>query len=461
MSTGYQGQSGLLQQDAVGSILKDYTHASKTFLTNGFELSPRLKFLYHVHFNINTGQIPQLRNAYGSGAGQTLSLMVKTIELPKYKINTAVMNQYNRKRVIQTKVSYDPCRFTVHDDQSDLIRNLWYNYFTYYYKDATHKYDNIPNQSSSVGLTEGKSNGFNYNISDIYSQNYQSADWGFIGESYTDGTNSSTNSNGKPPFFKDITIYALSQKKYAAWTLINPIITSWNGDMFDYSAGEGTMKDDVTVEYETVKYYSGAIGGEQPSTSVKGFADPTHYDTVPSSITKPGATNSVFGQTGVRAAFQGTTQDLQALNTGRNGLQNVIGGVQQPLANNNYTNQNQTSPSTALQQSAVNSALASTPNATQGAVNSSTGMAFPRGLPSGTNGTAGTNGTTGTTGTNVTNGIAGAIAAGTLGGISIIPGVAGVQALAGVLGGLIDIGKAVVAGDSVAKAIRNTINGDI
>ena len=30
-------------------FLKDYTHASKTFRTNGYENAPRLKFLFHVY----------------------------------------------------------------------------------------------------------------------------------------------------------------------------------------------------------------------------------------------------------------------------------------------------------------------------------------------------------------------------------------------------------------------------
>jgi hypothetical protein len=381
MGTGYQGQGGDLQQPAVGTLLKDYTHASRTFLTNGFQLTPRLKFLYHVFFNINTGSIPQLGKAYSSGTVETIGLMVKSIDLPKYKINTSVMNQYNRKRVVQSKLNYEPCRFTLHDDQADLIRNLWYNYLTYYYKDPTQKYNNVPNQSGTVGETAGESNGFNYNVSDIYSQTLQTANWGFVGESYTDGTNAATNSNGKPPFFRDITIYALSQKKFASWVLINPLISSWNGDSFDYSDGAGTMKDDVTVEYETVKYYSGAIGGgTEGSSTVTGFAVPAHYDITPSSITRPGGTDAVFGQTGIKPAVEGSIQDLQALNSGQNGLQNVIGGVQRPIANINTFQQQdsieQVQPE--LQKSATLAALNSTPNATRGAVNSSNGMSFPR-----------------------------------------------------------------------------------
>jgi hypothetical protein len=457
MGTGYQGQGGDLQQPTEGLTLKDYTHASKTFLTNGFELSPRLKFLYHVYFNINTGQIPQLKNIYGSGTVETLGMMVKSIELPKYKINTTVMNQYNRKRVVQSKINYEPCRFTLHDDQSDLIRNMWYNYFTYYYKDATQKYDNVSSQNGSLGLTEGKANGFNYNTSDIYSQSYQNADWGFVGESYTDGANAATNANGKPAFFKDITIYALSQKKYAAWVLINPLITSWNGDSFDYSEGGGTMKDDVTVEYETVKYYSGAIGGTAPSTSVKGFADPGRYDTTPSGISRPGATNSVFGQSGVLPAVQGTTRDLQTSVSGQNGLQNVVGGVQQAVAKDNtFTLQNPTnSVKTALQASAVTTALNNQPTATRAAVNSSTGMVFPKALTSAVPAL----GIAEKVYTAVSNG--GSLTPSAIAGIYVDQSVQTGKALAGLAGGLLDIGKSVASGNPIVKAVRNVLNGDI
>jgi hypothetical protein len=340
MGTGYFGQGGSLLQSFGQGIaalpgVKDYEHAAYTFETNGSQLSPRLKFLYHTFFNINTGQIPQLQAAYGSGTVESIGLMVKSIDLPKFKIDTAVMNQYNRKRVVQTKIRYEPCRITFHDDQADLIRNMWYNYFTYYYKDPTQKYQSVPNTSGTLGQLQALSNGFNYNTNDVYSQTLQSADWGFVGESYSDGTNIGTNSTGKPQFFRDITIYGMSQKKYAAWTLINPIITQWNHDSYDYSEGNGTMKNEVTIEYETVKYYSGAIGSQQPSSTVAGFADPAHYDNVPSGITRPGGTHSVFGQGGLVDAAAGTIQDLQAIVSGQGGLSDVLGAVQTAMTTYN------------------------------------------------------------------------------------------------------------------------------
>jgi len=323
------GQGNNSLQPAAVNPIADYAHAAKTFLPNGYALTPKLKFLFHVYFNINTIAVPSLQATYGAGAVSSIGLMVKSVELPKFKINTEVLNQYNRKRVIQTKLKYESSRIAFHDDQSDLIRNMWYQYYSYYYKDPTKSYNNVPAMSGSIGPINSVSNGFNYNVNDIYSQILLSADWGYAGESPSDGT-TGTSANGKPQFFHDITIFGLSQKKYSAWVLINPLISSWSSDSYDYNEGGGTLQNDVQIEYETVKYYSGDIGGDQPSNTVTGFADPAHYDTYPSDISTAIGRNTVFGQGGMKQARGGSVQDLQALNSGQGGYSQVVGGVQQP-----------------------------------------------------------------------------------------------------------------------------------
>lgn len=309
--------------------LRDYTHASKTFRSNNYELTPRTKFLFHCFFNVNIGQIPALAGAFQNNDIASIGLMVKTTDLPSYQITNETLNQYNRKRIIQTKINYQPVTITLHDDQSDLIRNLWYNYYTYYYKDSTYGYNNVPAQAGTSGKNALMQNGFGYNTTDTYSGR-QNTDWGYIGEGYADSSpgTASGNNDGKPRFFNDITIYGLAQKRYASYTLINPIITDWKSDQYDYSQGGGTMSHTLTVAYETVKYMSGTIGGSQPSTSVPGFADPSHYDTTKSALSRPGGTASVFGQGGLIDAFAGGVEDLQALASGRGGLQNVLGAVQ-------------------------------------------------------------------------------------------------------------------------------------
>ena len=326
---GYLGQGNQSLQPATDPQLKDYTHASKAFVSNGYQYSPRLKFLFHVYFNINTANIPQLQAAYGSGAISTLSLLVKSAELPKFKIDTTVLNQYNRKRVVQTKMRYEPSRIIFHDDQADLIRNMWYNYYSYYYGDPSHQYAGISNMSGTMGRLMTQANAFNYNSSDIYSQQQASANWGFQGETYHDGTNLLfSGMGGKPAFFRDITIYGLSQKKFAQWTLINPIITSWRGDNYDYNEGGGIMQNEMSFEYESVKYFMGDIGSNQPSNSVSGFADNAHYDTKSSSITTPYGRETVYSGSSIVSAVSGTVQDLNNTTAGLSGLQNVLGGVQ-------------------------------------------------------------------------------------------------------------------------------------
>jgi hypothetical protein len=310
--------------------LKDYQHASKTFTSNGYELSPRYKFLFHVYFNINTGLIPALRTVYGSSGADgdinSIGLMVKNIDLPSYQIKVDTLNQYNRKRLVQTQLEYQPINIEFNDDQGDLIRNLWYNYYAYYYKDPNQTYDGIPNQNGTLGQIQTAQEGFGYNTRDTYDPVRQVNDWGYIGESYNDGTAggvATAGNNGKPSFFKDITIYGLSQKKFVAYTLINPMITSWKHDQYDYSQDAGIMSNRVEVRYETVKYYKGTVGGFNPSAPVQGFSDPAHYDLTKSGIARPGSTATVFGQGGLIDAGAGVIEDLSKGN-----LAGLIGAVQ-------------------------------------------------------------------------------------------------------------------------------------
>jgi len=162
--------------------------------------------------------------------------------------------------------------------------------------------------------------------------------WGLSGQGYTNPTLTSLASSlltgpasGQEPFFNDITIYGMSQKTFAQYTMINPLITSWNSENYDYSQGNGTMSHTMTIKYEAVKYYSGDIGGAQPSATVPGFADPSHYDTNPSPIAPKDSTNQVVQNGTLVSVPNGMVQDLQALNTGQNTLQNVVGAVGQGL----------------------------------------------------------------------------------------------------------------------------------
>jgi hypothetical protein len=272
--------------------LRDYTHASKTFRSGGYDLAPRTKFLFYVYFNLNTS-IPAVANLVSGGKSSTIGLLVKTAQLPSYTIDVANMNQYNRKRLVQTKINYNPAQIVFNDDASDLVRNMWYQYYQYYYSDPTYKYGNTPNQNGVLGQIQVPDvfGGASYTANDIYSPSRGIQHWGLSGQGYSNPSLQSLATSvltgpasGQEPFFRDITIYGMNQKSYAQYTMINPMIDSWTHDTYDYSQGNGLMTHIMSIKYENVKYYSGAVGGATPSDPVTGFADPAHYDVAKSPI---------------------------------------------------------------------------------------------------------------------------------------------------------------------------------
>ena len=299
----------LLNDTAAGffgnDYVRDYTHAAKTFRTNSYQYAPKFKFLFHVYFEINPAVY-----AKGIAQGANFGLAVKTIDLPKYSIDTTTLNQYNRKRLVQTKIKYQPVNIAFHDDNGNMVNDMWYNYYTYYFKDA-----NKPVASSSGRQSTNNTNlgAANYNRRNLYDGDITGdQDWGYIGETTQPNGTVSQSSQGisKIPFFKSIQIFGMNQHNFIQYTLINPVITAFNHDTYDYSQGNGTMTNTMTIDYETVKYAEGALDGRTPSNIVTGFGLDTNYDKTPSPINRLGSNASILGQGGLVDAAGGIIEDL-------------------------------------------------------------------------------------------------------------------------------------------------------
>jgi hypothetical protein len=303
--------------------LRDFQHASKTFRSNGYAYSPKFKFLFHVYFEINKDLIgPQANLPQDSVIG----LAVKTVQLPSFTIATANMNQYNRKRVVQTKINYDDVNITFHDDNASLIRNLWYRYYTYYYKDATKIVSqNSLNTTNNQPSFNTESSPFDYNRRNIYDNSLVGdTDWGYVGETNQDQSTPLALATGasKPPFFKSIRIYGFNQHNFSMCELINPTITAFKHDTYSYSESNGTMENTMTVAYETVKYAEGAVDGKAilsggTSKDANAVADDFgkyYYDKTISPISRPGANQTILGQGGLIDAAGGIVGDLTSGN---------------------------------------------------------------------------------------------------------------------------------------------------
>jgi hypothetical protein len=336
-----------LLRDAAGAFfgseyLRDYTHASKTFRTNTYENAPKLKFLFHTYFDINPA-------AYVGTAN--FGLLVKEIKLPTFTPQTVQLNQYNRKRIVQTKIKYEPIEISFHDDAGNQVNRLWQSYYTYYYNDG-----NKPGAvlSGNRGGTPGvgvAAAGYNdrtqYNPS-ITGQD----DWGFVG-------GSSSAEGKRVPFFKNITVFGFDKHRFTAYTLINPVITSFSHDTYNYAEGGGTMANRMTIDYETVVYDAGMMDGRSPANIVTGFGSEANYDTRLSPIAKPGSNATILGQGGLVDAvggaltgfgsgtLLGALQGIQAAGTAYNTFKNTnIGAVAKTELNTMLINSLQNTPNT-------------------------------------------------------------------------------------------------------------------
>ena len=283
--------------------LRDYTHAAKTFRSNSYQNAPKYKFLFHTYFNINP-------EAYPAGVNTNYSILVKDVKLPSFGFNTVQLNQYNRKRIIQTKLRYDPVSITLHDDNGNTINKLWYAYYTYYYADATKPTVFLgkrgsPPQPAGTSATPGTTNA-DYDVNNIYNDSIQGNDnWGYIGET------SNPRNGKKVPFFKNITVFGFNQHNFTAYTLINPIITSFGHDTYNYEESSGVMRNTMTIDYETVVYNQGAIDGRKPNDIVTGFGDEANYDRTESPIARPGSNGNILGPGGLLDGAGGVVKKLE------------------------------------------------------------------------------------------------------------------------------------------------------
>lgn len=260
-----------------GIQMKDYAHASRLYADNVFALAPKAGWLYYVVFDIEPSAITDQTWANQQRISE-VGMLVKSADLPKFSIQTEVVNQYNRKTVIQKGITYNSLNIAMHDDQSNVVHNMWLNYYRYYYADSTW------GGTGPIGTARDNTPG-------AYQNNkYLPANDLFNPVNY--GLNSKL---VIAPFFRSITIYQLNRKLFTSFKLVNPIIKSWEHDRVDQANGGKLAESKMTVDYEAVFYGVGQVKKDNPS----GFAV-FHYDSSPSPLSLAGGGNSsLFGPGGV------------------------------------------------------------------------------------------------------------------------------------------------------------------
>lgn len=287
-------------------MLYNYAHAT-TLFTGGpslpRRLDPKATWLFQVRFELNpsisrVGQLDTSLSLLEAG------MLVTSVSLPKLTVENKTYNAYNRVNLVQSKIKYDPVTITFHDDHSNVVLDLWKDYYAYYYRDGDYGSGN----SDALG--------------EVYSYQHkyiprQQTDWGYTLRTREDQGPSSLSSQ----FIKAIRIYSLSQGKFTEYILVNPMITSFQHGEHDVSEGQTLMKHTMTVNYETVLYYQ----GDASPITISGFGEPPHYAAYESYI-KPAPSDVSFVATSdisdPDGKFSNANDNWQTLTPRKNNLLN-------------------------------------------------------------------------------------------------------------------------------------------
>lgn len=187
---------------------------------NELLLTPRSKFRFSVNINhIDSATLnaesPSLKTI------DTPFTRIRTIDMPAHDVSAATLNQYNRKRIIQTGVEYKPVTMVVYDTLDGHVEKFLRNYNNYYY-------------SNTMSTTSRES----YN-DDIVNDS-------FVAGSSFAGYKLRADKN----YIKTITIVRENSiNDTNIITIYNPFIVGIDADTLDYSASE-PIEYRITFNFE-------------------------------------------------------------------------------------------------------------------------------------------------------------------------------------------------------------------
>lgn len=184
--------------------------AQNTFRSDGDQIQvPRQKFNFTLILD-------------RAETGSTVFTKVSSVTAPSYSADTTIMNQYNKKRVVQTRLNYDPITVSFYDTFDNEWHDTMKSYLSHYYNNGAGIATRTALEGSSV-------------VTPVFE-----TDLGFT-------------PNAIRYFFPRIRIIQNGYRnEYRETTLINPIITNMQGDTLDYSDSNPTMYT-ITFQPESIQ----------------------------------------------------------------------------------------------------------------------------------------------------------------------------------------------------------------
>jgi hypothetical protein len=267
---------------------KSSRHATYNFNQDGQALyrnQPRFPFEYYININLNNvgSASSYISQFFNNPSWQQVMPLVKTVEMPSMKIETTPLNQYNRKRLSQTKIAYEPIKMVFHDVADGKTLKFWDMYYRYYFDDGNEPGKNQVKQASAdngqysvESFLKNITPQINPNIlnlprsiKDVFSGGPNKnlalptndlGDKGAIQNIVADtlnnqhfGFNLPTVSNIRN-LIQSIDIYQVHGGRFNQVTLVNPRISAFTHDVLSYKDSDRTLELTMVFEYEYAYY---------------------------------------------------------------------------------------------------------------------------------------------------------------------------------------------------------------
>lgn len=187
---------------------------------NSYYAIPKPKFLFFVDFKIST--IAKHWLSVGD-YDRRICFMTKTIDRPNYQFQHQELNQYNKKKIVTTGVTYGSVTFTLHDTVDELALRMVKDYGEFYY----HDFSNVAED-------------FRY---DVIPATNHTGDFGY----------NPRNGAGDIHFFESLDVYEFYNSTYTKYRLMNPRMENVTFDPMDMAVSEGSAVT-LTFKPEGVVY---------------------------------------------------------------------------------------------------------------------------------------------------------------------------------------------------------------
>lgn len=267
---------------------KSSRHATYNFNQDSQALyrnQPRFPFEYYIGINLNNVGTASsyIAQYFNSPQWAQVTPLVKTVEMPSMKIDTAHINQYNRKRVSQTKIAYEPVKIVFHDVADGKTLKFWEMYYRYYFADG-----NEPGKNEAKQIQQ---NNGTYSVESLIKNltpklnpaiaNLPSSVKNLFQSNSPTGVKSPTNTIGDKAAIQNIVadtldnhnfgfnlpqvqnirsliqsidIYQVHAGRFNQVTLVNPRIAAFTHDVLNYATSDKTLELTFTIEYEYAYY---------------------------------------------------------------------------------------------------------------------------------------------------------------------------------------------------------------